>query len=46
MGLVEEAVAMADRLMYKGKRAGSAIETINVADHPDILATLQRHSDR
>ena len=46
MESVEEAVAMADRLMYQGKRAGSAIETINVADHPDILAALQRRSER
>ena len=46
MESVEEAVAMADRLMYKGKRAGSAIETINVTDRPDILASLQRRSDR
>ena len=46
MESVEEAVAMADRLMYQGKRNNSAIETINVADHPDILAALQRRSER
>ena len=46
MESVEEAVAMADRLMYKGKRNNSAIETINVADHPNILAALQRRSER
>ena len=46
MESVEEAVAMADRLMYQGKRNNSAIETVNVADHPDILAALQRRSER
>ncbi len=46
MESVEEAVAMADRLMYQGKRMGSTVETINVADHPDILAALQRRSER
>ena len=46
MESVEEAVAMADRLMYQGKRNNSAIETINVADHPDILAALRRRSER
>ena len=46
MESVEEAVAMADRLMYQGKRNNSTIETINVADHPDILAALQRRSER
>ena len=46
MESVEEAEAMADRLMYQGKRNNSAIETVNVADHPDILAALQRRSER
>ena len=46
MESVEEAVAMADRLMYQGKRVGSTVETINAADHPDILAALQRRSER
>ena len=46
MESVEEAVAMADRLMYQGKRMGSTVETINVADRPDILTALRRNSDR
>ena len=46
MESVEESVAMADRLMYQGKRMGSTVETINVADRPDILTALRRNSDR